>query len=73
MGLLEKIKELEREMAEEISKEKARQKAVFDAQENEKYQKDKKYQMLVRMWKNGSPHCTAGGNVNWCGHCGKIN
>lgn len=39
----QKQEELEREMAEEISKEKARQKAVFDAQENEKYQKNKKY------------------------------
>lgn len=38
-----KQEELEREMADEISKEKARQKAVFDAQENEKYQKNKKY------------------------------
>lgn len=39
----QKQEELEREMADEISKEKARQKAVFDAQENEKYQKNKKY------------------------------
>lgn len=35
--------ELEREMADEIAKEKARQKAVFDAGENVKYQKNKKY------------------------------
>lgn len=39
----QKQEELEREMADEISKEKARQKALFDAQENEKYQKNKKY------------------------------
>lgn len=39
----QKQEELEREKVEEIAKEKARQKAVFDAQENEKYQKDKKY------------------------------
>lgn len=39
----QKQEELERDMADEISKEKARQKAVFDAQENEKYQKNKKY------------------------------
>lgn len=39
----QKQEELEREMADEISKEKARQKTLFDAQENEKYQKNKKY------------------------------